>query len=823
MLRFSLKILLSLMLLGVITLSVVSLIVIPELPDIEALRDVKMQIPLRIYSRDRSLIAEFGEMRRIPVDIDQTPQQMINAFIAAEDDRFYQHPGVDWQGILRAAINLVLTGEKAQGGSTITMQVARNFFLSNEKSYMRKINEIFLALKIEQELSKAEILELYLNKIYLGQRAYGIGAAAQVYYGSTIQDLTLPQIATIAGLPKAPSTTNPVTSREKAGERRTYVLGRMLDLGFISQQEYEQAKNSPVTGSLHRPAVQIDAPYVAEMVRLAMVEKYGDDAMIAGYKVYTTIKDKNQAAANNALRSAVLDYDIRHGYRGPEGQVQLDSSRMNESAPALLEKFTVIANLYPAIVTEVREQSIAAYLSGIGQIDISWDGLKWASRQKNENYKGAPPKTAAEIVAPGDVIRVIEDDTGNWRLAQLPDVEGALVSMDPNNGATLALAGGYDFYRSNFNRVTQARRQPGSGFKPFVYSAALEAGFTTASIINDAPLVRETAGVEEAWRPENYSGKYYGPTRFREALIQSRNIVSIRLLDAVGIERALEHIAKFGFDTDKLPHTLSLALGSGDLSPWQMASAYCVFANGGYKVDPYFIDRIEDDNGNVLFQENPAIVCANCAESTPLTGLPPVNDNLQAVSLEAGTHTSTTDSTPNESVLTGPRYAKRVVDAQNIWIMNSITRDVVRRGTATRALELKRNDLSGKTGTTNDQHDAWFYGYNPAVVAVTWVGFDNFRGLGTNEVGGRAALPMWIDYMRVALADVPQSILVEPPGLVTARIDPTTGKLASADNPNAIFEVFRAGHVPPAAEAGDNGMKLPGPQGPQTPAPQQLF
>lgn len=823
MLRFSLKILLSLMLLGVITLSVVSYIVIPGLPDIEALRDVKMQIPLRIYSRDGSLIAEFGEIRRIPVGIDQTPQQIINAFIAAEDDRFYQHPGVDWQGILRAAINLVLTGEKAQGGSTITMQVARNFFLSNEKSYLRKVNEIFLALKIEQQLSKAEILELYLNKIYLGQRAYGIGAASQVYYGSTIQDLTLPQIATIAGLPKAPSTTNPVTSREKAGERRAYVLRRMLDLGFISQQEYEQAKNSPVTGSLHRPAVLIDAPYVAEMVRLAMVERYGDDTMIAGYKVYTTIKDKNQAAANNALRSAVLDYDIRHGYRGPEGQVQLDPARMNETAAALLEKFTVIANLYPAIVTEVREQSIDAYLSGIGQIDISWDGLKWASRQKNENQKGAQPKAAAEIVAPGDVIRVIEDDTGNWRLAQLPDVEGALVSMDPNNGATLALAGGYDFYRSNFNRVTQARRQPGSGFKPFVYSAALEAGFTTASIINDAPLVRETAGVEEAWRPENYSGKYYGPTRFREALIQSRNIVSIRLLDAVGIEKALEHIAKFGFDTDKLPHTLSLALGSGDLSPWQMASAYCVFANGGYKVDPYFIDRIEDDNGQLLFQENPAIVCANCAESTPLTDMPPVNDNLQAVSLEAGTDAPSIGSTPTESVLTGPHYAKRVVDAQNIWIMNSITRDVVRRGTATRALELKRQDLSGKTGTTNDQHDAWFFGYNPAIVAVTWVGFDDFRGLGTNEVGGRAALPMWIDYMRGALADVPQSILVEPPGLVTARIDPTTGKLASADNPNAIFEVFRAGHVPPAAQSEDNGIKLPGPQGPQTPAPQQLF
>ena len=821
MLRFSLKILMSLMLLGALILSLISMIVIPELPDIETLRDVKMQIPLRVYSRDGSLIAEFGEMRRIPVSIDQTPQQLIDAFIAAEDDRFYEHPGVDWQGILRAAINLVLTGERAQGGSTITMQVARNFFLTNEKSYMRKINEIFLALKIEQELTKNEILELYLNKIYLGQRAYGIGAAAQVYYGTGVNELSLPQIAMIAGLPKAPSTTNPVTNREKAKERLDYVLGRMLDLDFISQSDLDTAIKAPVTASLHKPTVQLEAPYLAEMVRMQLVEQYGDEATTSGFKVSTTIRDKNQTAANHALRSAVMEYDTRHGYRGPESHVKLDGVNLNEDPAQLLEPFPVIANLYPAIVTDVTEQSVSAFMTGIGPIVIAWDGLKWAGKYINENYRGPAPKSANEIVSIGDVIRVLENDEGQWSLSQLPIVEGSIVSLDPNNGETLALSGGFDFYRSNFNRVIQARRQPGSGFKPFIYSAALEEGFTTASIINDAPLVREIVGVEEAWRPENYSGKYYGPTRFREALIQSRNIVSIRLLDAIGIDKALQHIAKFGFDTDKLPHSLSLALGSGDLSAWQMASAYCVLANGGYRVEPYFIERIEDNKGNLVFQADPAIVCNNCAETVtgPGTDVTPVSASVETG--QTVTQMPAGQMAPQESK-PSRRYAERVVDPQNIWIMNSITRDVVKRGTATRALELKRQDLSGKTGTTNDQHDAWFFGYNSSVVAVSWVGFDNFTGLGINEVGGRAALPMWIDYMRVALADVPESTLVEPAGIVTARIDPATGELASADNPDAIFEVFRAKNVP-AAQSNANTENPFEYSGSDNQTPQQLF
>jgi len=544
--------------------------------------------------------------------------------------------------------------------------------------------------------------------------------------------------------------------------------------------------------------------------------------MTAGFMVYTTIRDRNQAAANHALRTAILEYDVRHGYRGAESNTELEAGMVGQRELQFLESFPVIANLYPALVIDVRETSVTAQLTGIGPIDIEWNGLRWARRYISENYMGPVPASASDIVKAGDIIRVTEDDNGEWRLSQLPAVEGSLVSLDPQNGATLALTGGFDFYRSNFNRVTQAKRQPGSGFKPFVYSAALEEGFTAASIINDAPLVHEVAGVEEAWRPENYSGRYYGPTRLRQALVQSMNIASVRLLDAVGIDKALKHIAKFGFDTSELPPTLSLALGSGDLTSWQMASAYSVFANGGYLIEPYFIERIEDHDGNLIFNASPAIVCEACVADKPeiaaLAGyaedhtLPDllVQDKLPDTEMEV-----VTDKKP-------VRYAKRVVDPQNIWIMNSIGRDVVRRGTATRALALNRQDLAGKTGTTNDQRDAWFFGYNSAVVTVTWVGFDNYRGLGVNEVGGRAALPMWIDYMRIALAGVPESSLDPPAGLVTARIDPATGNLASGDNPNAIFEYFRAEYVPTVTPE-DRTANTSGNQRRENLTPQTLF
>ncbi len=802
MLRYLLKSLVILSVLGVLALGVVSAVIIPDLPDVEELKDVQMQIPLRVYSNEGSLIAEFGEKRRVPVEFEDTPELLVNAFIASEDNRFYQHPGVDWQGITRAVINLIRTGEKTVGGSTITMQVARNFFLTRERTYLRKLNEVYLALKIEQELTKEEIMELYVNVIYLGQRAYGVGAAAQVYYGTTLDNLNLAQLAMIAGLPKAPSTTNPVTNRQRALTRRTYVLRRMFEEGYITEQQYQQADNTPATASLHTPTIDLEAPYVAEMVRQEMVDRYGDDATTMGYRVYTTIKDKNQVAANHALRSAVLQYDLRHGYRGPETHIDLEGNEPQQSHLELLDSYPVIANLYPALVTDVRDQSITVYLSGIGGIDIEWDNLSWARKYINENIRGKQPEFANEIVAVGDVVRIKEDDLGQWVLSQLPKVEGAIVSMDPANGATLALTGGFDFYRSNFNRVIQAKRQPGSGFKPFIYSAALNEGFTAASIINDAPLVKEFPGIEDAWRPENYSGKYFGPTRLREALIASRNIISIRLLDAIGIDTAMKHFEKFCYNTENLPHSLSLALGSGDLSPWEMASAYNVFANGGFRVEAYYIQKITNDRGELIFEADPLVVCEECIKAEKHKIKNTLDNGPDTPAIDS---IITTEGMDNLNLHTGDtpghgRYAPRTVDADNVWIMNSITRDVIRRGTGTRALILNRKDIGGKTGTTNDQKDAWFFGYNPSIVAVAWVGFDDFRELGRIEVGGRAALPMWIDYMRVVLADMPENPIIQPPGLITARIDPKTGKLATATNPDAVFEVFRAGNAPTEVE-----------------------
>ena len=805
MLRFLFNLVLSLFVVGILALAVIAMVVIPDLPDIDALKDVRMQVPLRIYTHDGSLLAEYGEKRRIPVHIENVPKQLVHAFIAAEDDRFYTHPGVDWQGIVRAAINLAKTGEKSQGGSTITMQVARNFFLSREKSYTRKINEIFLALKIERELSKDEILELYLNKIYLGQRAYGIGAAAQVYYGSSVQNLNLAQMAMIAGLPKAPSASNPVSFPQRALHRRAYVLDRMLTLGYITQQEHDTATAAPLSASLHSPDIEIEAPYIAEMVRQYLLEHYGEDAYTAGYNVYTTIRDKNQTAANFALRKGLLEYDRRHGYRGPEQHISLEKSNDPQTWQQVLETFPVIGNLFPAVVTEIREKSVTAYMAGIGPIGIEWDGLSWARKYENENLRGPTPQTAAEILKKGDIIRVIEDESGQWQLSQLPAVEGGLVSLDPNNGSLLALVGGFDFNRSKFNRITQAKRQPGSSFKPFIYSAALDAGYTAASVINDAPVVFDDPGIEDIWRPENYSGNYYGPTRLRVALAHSRNLVSIRLLHAIGVPFALEHIKQFGFNVDELPHNLSLALGSGAVTPWQLTTSYSVFANGGYRIEPFFIERIETEPDKIIYRANPPVVCHNCdtekphgTEEKPAAEQTGVADNAAATPAAASPATGPGATDETAAAEPEQKNAPRVVNAENIWIMNSMTRDVIKTGTGRRALTLHRSDLSGKTGTTNDQRDAWFAGFNSSIVAVTWVGFDKFAPLGNGETGSRAALPMWIEYMRVALQGLPESIPERPPGLIMARIDPDTGQLAGAGDPDAIFEVFRPQFAPKA-------------------------
>nr|VFJ74684.1 MAG: penicillin-binding protein 1A [Candidatus Kentron sp. FW] len=763
----------------------------PSLPSTTSLKDVHLQVPLRIYTQDRSLIAEFGEKRRIPLNIEDIPQTMIDAVLAAEDKHFFEHPGVDWQGLMRAVIYLVRTGEKGPGGSTITMQVARNFFLGREKTYMRKANEILLALKIEQELTKGEILTLYLNKIFFGQRAYGVGAAAQVYYGMTLDELSLPQIAMIAGLPKAPSRFNPITDPAQALIRRNYVLYRMHETGYIDKEEYDSFIHTPVTAKLHtNHAVSVEAPYVAEMVRAWMETRY-DDAYTGGYRVYTTINGPWQKYANEALRKTLLAYDRRHGHRGPERH--FSSIPRDKPVDEVLGDLSPVGNLIPALVETVGEKNARMLTSKTGEIELPWKALSWARRYVDRNHRGPAPKTAAEILTPGDIIRLEETESG-WRLAQIPEIQGALVAVDPINGAVRALTGGFDFYHSKFNRATQAKRQPGSSFKPFIYSVALDAGFTPASLINDAPIVFVDRELELDWRPENYSGKFYGPTRLREALTRSRNLVSIRLLRTVGIQRVLDDLPRFGFDPRYLPSDLSLALGSGTVTLLDLTTAYSVFANGGYRVSAYFVDSVFDDEGKEIFKATPRQVCQKCEdtwEQSPDNDFAGALTDVEVESLPEGKQEQKPGIIDPE-----PRIAPRIISAENAWLMNSMLRDVINSGTGVRAKRLGRTDLGGKTGTTNEQRDAWFCGFTPELVVTTWVGFDESYPLGSRETGGRAALPMWIEFMGKALDGMPEKKLERPNGLITVRIDPKTGQRTSADNQNSIFETFRVDNLP---------------------------
>ncbi len=788
LLRLVLTALFGVMTAALVLVAAAYLYVAPQLPSIEALRDVQLQVPLRVYSREGLLLAEFGEKRRTPVSIDGVPDLMVKAFLAAEDDRFFTHPGVDYHGLLRAAVELVRTGEKRQGGSTITMQVARNFFLSSDKTYLRKLTEIFLALKIERELSKAQILELYLNKIYLGQRAYGIGAAAHVYYGKSLDELTVAQIAMIAGLPKAPSRYNPVADPARAAIRRNYVLGRMRDLGFIDAALYETAIAEIDVAEVHATATAVEASYVAEMVRADLVRRYGEDVYAQGLHVYTTIDGRQQTAANVALRRGLLDYDQRHGYRGPERRIPLPPHADHAMQVALLNEEKALGGLLPALVVQVADRSCDVVLRDGREIQIAWEGLSWARRYQTPNSRAGAPTKAADVVAVGDLVRIVPVE-GGWQLAQLPAVEGALVALDPENGAIRALSGGFDFQRSKFNRVVQANRQPGSSFKPFVYSAALEKGFTAASVLNDAPVVFDDPSLEQAWRPENYSGRFYGPTRLREALVHSRNLVSIRLLQAIGIAYARDYVRRFGFRAESIPGNLSLALGSGTLTPLEITRAFAVFANGGYLVEPYFIERVVDINGQVLFEAQPRRVCPECRETVPLPVSTPV---------------------PVAATTVPPPLAEAVVTPQNAWLMSSMLQDVVRRGTATRARALGRDDIAGKTGTTNDQRDAWFCGFHPTLVASVWVGFDEVAPLGAGETGGRAALPIWVDYMGAALEGVPRTWPDTPEGLVTVRIDPDSGLLASSDQTDAVFETFRENEVPQQSSVGGGAAGVSG-------------
>lgn len=766
------------------------LVIVPGLPSIDVLKDVRYQVPLKIYSRDMKLMAEYGEKRRTPLEYEQIPDLMIKAVLAAEDARFFEHPGVDYQGLLRAVFYLVRTGEKGQGGSTITMQVARNFFLSREKTYLRKINEIMLALKIEDELTKEEILSLYLNKIYLGNRAYGIAAAAQVYYGKPVDQLNVAQLAMIAGLPKAPSRYNPIVNPARALSRRNYVLGRMQALEFITEEEYQQALAFVDDASLHGLSQEVTAPYMAEMVRAEMVERYGEDIYSEGYSVVTSIDSRLQASANHAQRDALLAYDRRHGYRGPISHQELTDDEGEEQWMNLLRDQREVNGLYPALVLWVEDQLAVVYEPHQGMIRIDWPGLEWAAPALENGRFGQKPKEASDILARGDIIRIVQEPGGEWFLAQVPTVEGALVSLDPHDGAIRALVGGFDYESSKFNRVTQAERQPGSNFKPFTYSAGLEKGFTPATLINDAPVVFEDKGLEATWRPENYSGKVFGPTRLREALVHSRNLVSIRLLRSIGISYDINYVSRFGFDKKRLPKDLSLALGSGAVTPLEIVTGYAVFANGGYRTVPYYIDRIENEEGEVEYQAAPYTVCEWCAEMTKedkerlanFVG-PPVREEMPPVNI-----------------------APRVLTPQNAYLMRSMMMDVIKRGTGRRAMVLHRPDIAGKTGTTNDQQDAWFSGFTPDVATTTWVGFDKPHPLGEYETGAKAALPMWIEFMRTALKGLPVKPLRQPPGLVTVRIDPETGLLASADNPQAIFETFRVDNVPKRHASSVNGV-----------------
>ncbi|BCG27424.1 peptidoglycan glycosyltransferase [Pseudomonas tohonis] len=762
----------------------------PTLPSVDSLRSIQLQIPLRVYSSDGKLIAEFGEMRRAPIRFADIPPEFIQALLAAEDDNFANHYGVDLTSLVRAATQLLKSGHIQSGGSTITMQVAKNYFLTSERSFSRKINEILLALQIERELSKDEILELYVNKIYLGNRAYGIEAAAQVYYGKSIRDVSLAQMAMIAGLPKAPSRFNPLVNPTRSKERRDWILGRMYKLGRIDQARYDQAIAEPIDASYHVPTPEVNAPYVAEMARAEMVGRYGSDAYTEGFRVTTTVPSDLQEAANNALRSGLIEYDQRHGYRGPESRFP---GMTRESWAQELAKQKFIGGLEPAIVTQVEKSGILVLTRSGKEEAVGWDSMKWARPFLNTNSLGPRPQQPADVAQVGDLIRVQRQADGTLLFVQQPAAQSALVSLDPQNGAIRSLVGGFSFEQSNYNRAVQAKRQPGSSFKPFLYSAALDNGFTAASLVNDAPIVFVDEYLDKVWRPKNDNNTFLGPIRLREALYKSRNLVSIRLLQAVGIEYALNYMSRFGFNKQELPRNLSLALGTATLTPMEIASGWSTFANGGYKIQPYLIERIESRDGKVIFTANPPTVPKNDAPDTQVA---------QAV---AAPDTRLPGAEQQE-----PAVAERIVDARTTYILTSMLQDVIKRGTGRRALAMGRGDIAGKTGTTNESKDSWFSGYNADYVTTVWVGFDQPESLGRHEYGGTVALPIWMTYMSAALKDKPEHVLHEPEGLLTLRIDPLSGRAAAPGTPNAFFELFKSEDSPPPMSEFDPGMSAPG-------------
>jgi penicillin-binding protein 1A len=738
-------------------------IVYPRLPPLDAITSYQPKMPLQIYSAEGYLIGEFGEERRALARIGDVPDGLRLAILAAEDERFYEHGGVDYIGVLRAALHNFTRGEASQGASTITMQVARNFFLSSEKTFTRKFNEALLAFKIEHSLTKDQILELYINQIYLGQRAYGFASAAQVYFGKNLRDLNLAEMAMLAGLPKAPSRYNPVVNPQRARERQLYVLRRMRELNFVTQAQYDEAAKTHISVRQQQPGFATHAEYFAEMVRQAVFDRYQDDAYTKGYRVFTTLSKAHQDAAYAAVRRGVLDYDRRHGYRGAESYVQLREGISDDELEDLLQEQAESDDIHPALVLEAGPKLVKAYRKGGEVVEISGEGLKFARPMLGDK---AP---AARRVRRGALIRVAAMEGRAWEITQLPQVEAGLVSVDPQDGAIRALVGGFDFNRNKFNHVTQAQRQPGSSFKPFIYSAALEKGFTAATVINDAPILIDAAETGSVpWEPKNFDGGFDGPIRMRTALTKSKNLVSIRILQAITPQYAQDYVARFGFDPKLHPAYLTMALGAGSVTMLDMAGGYAVFANSGYRVTPYFITRVEDASGKVLTRGQPVI---------------------------AG------------------QGAQRVIDSRNAFVMFDMMQDVIRGGTGFRAMQLGRSDLAGKTGTTNDQMDAWFAGFQRHLTAVVWMGFDLPKSLGPNETGAVAALPIWIGYMGQVLKDVPQEAPVAPEGVVAARINPDTGLRDPGGT--GMLEYFYHENLPPEGDAVPAVQLVPGERKPE--------
>lgn len=746
--HYALALLLGLGVVGTALGGLAAALIYPNLPSIESLRDYKPKIPLRIYSSDGALLAEYGEERRAFLPIEQVPLAMKQAIIAAEDERFYEHGGVDTLGVLRAAGANIVSGGASQGASTITMQVARNFFLTRERTLTRKISEALLAIKIEHNLSKDKILELYINQIYLGQRAYGFEAAARTYFGKGLKDLSLAETAMLAGLPKGPSLYNPVVNPRRATARQHYVLGRMKTLKSISDASYQAAIKEKLVIRREKRVVDVPADYAAEMVRQTLVQQFGEEALYStGFKVVTTIKRRHQEAANQALWQGVLDYDQRHGYRGPEKSFNLpkDAEARAKVVEQSLKGVEPVNALLPAMVISAHPAAVKALLATGREIEISSSGLKFVAGWLGDKAK------SGKRIAPGALIRIQQNKDKSWKISQLPEVEAALVAVDPDSGAITALVGGFDYNRNKFNHANQAWRQPGSSFKPFIYSASLEKGYTPASIIDDAPLsltADEAGGT--AWEPQNYDGGYSGPVRMRTALTKSLNLVSIRILQGIGPYYARDYIRRFGFDPSRHPPYLTMALGAGSVTPLQLAGAYSVFANSGYRVSPYLIDKVYDGQGKLIMQSRPQTVTSG---------------------------------------------APRVLDPRNAFLMTSMMQDVVRRGTAARVGQLGRSDLAGKTGTTNDQRDGWFAGFSPDLTAVAWIGFDQPKSLGSGETGAQAALPIWMNFMSRALSGVPQKGFRIPSGIASAKIDPATGH-AIPDEAEGITEYFYQENMP---------------------------